>query len=281
MSLRESQNFFYHLMARPEVIAEFKKDRKRVLKKFFRSEKDRLALSKLPFERFETYRKHISIGLLGGLKDAFPVIRSLVSEKEWTALLNDFYLKRLTRSPIARHVFREFSHYLQKKYRGPLRKRLPYLQELAEYENADLRLLYDADRPVSGLLVIDLSSIRDPSCLLGLVPVLNPHHVLRVYRWPVHRICREFSSLKKVRPGRHPLLIYREPVSFRVKFLELNPLTAELLKKTESGRLTIENLIEGLARTCRPMSLEAFVIEAMGIFQILQDKGVLLGYRKI
>lgn len=278
--LRESQNFFYNLMSTPDVVVAFKKDRSRVLKRFFHNEKDRRAFSKIPFERFETYRKHISVGLLGGIEDAFPVLRSLVSEAEWNDLLNDFYLKRLTRSPIARRVFREFSHYLQKRYRGPLLKRLPYLRELAEYENVDLRLFYDVDRPVPALDVKDMGSVTDPALLLGLVPVLNPHHVLHAYRWPVHRICREFSSLKQVKLGRYPLLVYRDPDTLQIRFLEANPLVAEFVGRMRPGRSTIETLLGALIRRHRPADPQAFVAEAIGVLAFLKEKGVLFGFVK-
>lgn len=266
-------------MARPDVIVAFKKNRERVLKKFFHSKKDCQALSKIPFERFETYRKHISVGLLGGIEDAFPVLRSLVSEAEWNGLLNDFYLKRLTRSPIARRVFREFSYYLQKRYRGPLLKRLPYLRELADYENVDLRLFYDVDRPVPALDVKDVGSVTDPTLLLGLVPVLNPHHVLHVYRWPVHRICREFSSPKQVKPGRYALLVYRDPETLQVRFLEANPLVAEFVGRMRPGRSTVEALLGALIRRHRPADPRAFVTEAIGVLSFLKEKGVLLGFK--
>lgn len=279
--LRESQNFFFHLMAKPETIGLLKKNRAKTLKRFFRSEKDRKALSSVPLERLETYRKHVSIGLLGGIESAFPVLRSLVSQDEWNGLLNEFYLKRLTRSPIARQVFREFSNFLQKKYRGPLLKRLPYLKELAEYENLDIRILYDVDRPVAGPLVTDWhAAAKTPEELLGLVPVLNPHHALRVYRWPVHRICKGFSTTKQVKPGRVALLVYRDPETLSVRFLESNPLVADLVGRMAKGGKTVGALLEDLLKKHKPGDPAAFVREGIGAIDVLKDKGVVLGFRK-
>jgi hypothetical protein len=279
--LRESQNFFFHLMARPETIDALKKDRPKTLKRFFRSEKDRAALMSVPLERLETYRKHVSIGLLGGIESAFPVLRSLVSQDEWNGLLNEFYLKRLTRSPIARQVFREFSNYLQKKYRGPLLKRMPYFKELAEYENLDLRILYDVDRPVEGPLVTDWNAAaKTPKELLSLVPVLNPHHALRVYRWPVHRICRGFSTARQVKPGRIALLVYRDPESLSVRFIEANPLVADLMGRMAKGDRTVGRVIEDLLKKHKPADPAAFVREGIGAIDVLKDKGVVIGFRK-
>jgi hypothetical protein len=271
-------------MARPEVVGQLRKNRAKTLRRFFRSDQDRKVLMGVPLERLETYRRHVSVGLLGGIDDAFPVIRSLVSQDEWNGLLNDFYLKRLTRSPIARHVFREFSHYLQKLYRGPLLKRMPYLRELAEYENLDLKLIYDIDRPEPAGLIRDLGpAAEDPQWFLGLSPVLNPHRALRVYRWPVHRVCRGFSSAKKVRPGRHALLVYRDPESFQIRFLETDPIAAELvslLDRCWKTRKTIGGVLETLVKRHKPGDLQAFVRDAVAAIRSLKDRGVVLGFRR-
>ncbi len=277
--LRESQNFFFHLMAKPEVIGRLRKNRAKTLKRFFREEGDRAALRSIPLERLETYRKHVSVGLLGGIESAFPVLRSLVTLEEWNGLLNDFYLRRLTRSPIARHVFQEFAHYL-KKYRGPLRKRLPYLEELAEYENLEIRLLYDIDRPVGEALIHDPKSAANPKEYGKLIPVLNPHHALRVYRWPVHRICRGYSTPKQVRPERTVLLVYRDPETLRVRFVEANPLVADLVSKMDSGRSSIGQLLKGLLVKRKPEDAAAFVREGLHAIEFLKSKGVLLGFRR-
>jgi uncharacterized protein len=276
--LRESENFFFHLMARPETIFQLRKDRARTLKRFFRSEKDREALMRVPLERLETYRRHVSVGLLGGIESAFPVIRSLVTQEEWNGLLNDFYLKRLTRSPIARHVFREFSNYLQKRYRGHLLKRMPYLKELAEYENLDLLLVYDVDRPLETGLVRETPSSAEE--FLKFVPVLNPHHALRVYRWPVHRICRGYSTPKQVKPSRFTLLIYRDPDTLRVRFLEATPLVAGLVSRMESGKTPVSTVLQDLIRRYRPRDPAGFVRDAVAAIGILKNKSVVVGFKK-
>lgn len=280
-TLREAENFFYNLMAKPEVVGQLRKNRAKTLRRFFRSEKDRQVLRGVPLERLETYRKHVSVGLLGGIGGAFPVLRSLVSQDEWNSLLNDFYLKRLTRSPIARHVFREFSQYLQKRYRGPLLKRMPYIRELAEYENLDLKLIYDIDRPEPANLIKDLSSASaDPQGFLRLTPFLNPHRALRLYPWPVHRIGRGYATARQVKKARVHLLVYRDPESFRIRFLEANPRVAELVALMTPGRKTIGGVLETLLKRHRPAEPQAFVREGVQAIRFLKGRGVVLGFRK-
>lgn len=280
-TLRESQNFFYHLMAKPETVGLLRRNRAKTLRRFFKSEADRAALMKVPLERLETYRKHVSVGLLGGIEDAFPVIRSLVTHDEWNTLLNDFYLKRLTKSPIARQVFREFAHYLSKLYRGPLLRRLPYLRELAEYENLDLKLLYDIDQPAPHGLIKDLESLSEnPQKFLKLKPFLNPHHDLKTYAWPVHRITEGYSTPRQVKKKRTDLLVYRDPESLRIRFIETNALVVELVSGFTNGKTTIEGVLKKLLARHRPEDPSAFAREAVAAIRSLKELGIVLGFRE-
>ena len=263
MSLRESQNFFYELCAKPETISALKKNKGKVLKKYFSKTKDRDYLSTYPFERFQTYRNHISYGILGGISSCFPVIKSLVSDKEWTELLNNFYLKRLTRSPIARQVFGEFSLYLQ-KYRGPLLKKLPYLKELAEYEYLDLKIFFEKDLETPSLLQ-DLPS--NPYEILSWKPILNPHIATRLYQWPVHRICKEYYKPSRIKKGRYGLIVYRDPDTLKARFVEAN---TPMIKLVESlgKKPSIKKL------------LTVFSPEVFSALGFLKEKHIILGYQQ-
>jgi hypothetical protein len=275
MSLRESQNFFYHLCSRPETIQDLKKNRAKVLRKFFRSKKDRDVFSQIPFERFQTYRDHVAIGLLGGIQTSFPVLRSLMSEKEWSALLNEFYGKRLSRSPIARQVYHEFAYFLEKQYRGALSKKFPYLGELAQYEALELKLLYAADTRPQTIDVRRLEDMTDPQTLVSLIPILNPDLTARTYRFPVHRIRKDFSSARVVKPGAFPLLVFR--YADEIRFLEANFLVAKMISLM-SRKLSIKAVLEKLLDPTNAKDLNRFAREAIGVIHLLNDEGVLLGF---
>ena len=268
MSLSESQQFFFDLCSKPEIILNFKKDRKKALKKYFNSIKDQIELSRYPAERFQTYRDHISFGILGGIRSAFPVLHSLLSEKEWNHLLNDFYLRRKTRSPMARHVFYEFSRYLQgtSKFLKELKNRFPYLSELADYESLEIKIKYALDQPV-----------RKESSQAGFIPVLNPHLISRVYHWPVHHICREFSSKKKVKRGNYLLAVYRDPESLEVRFIEGNKAVAQIIKLMQSRKRNVHEIINELLSKKRIKDKKLFVREALATLEYLRQKNIIVG----
>lgn len=246
-----------------------RKNPKAIFRKSFRSSSDHDFLRRYSAERFQTYRNHIHYGIFDNLRSGFPVIRSLLSEKEWASLLDRFYLKRLTRSPIARRVLREFSVYLQKNYRGPLLKKFPYLRELAEYENVDVTLFFQED--------LNVSAPMKSSHPLQIRPVLNPHVLSRVYHWPVHKICVKHSSLRTVKKGVYPLIVYRHPETLSVKFLESNPLVHEMIEELHK-KPTIERLLKTLTKrhAVAADQRESFFEEAIRTLTYLKEKGVIL-----
>ena len=275
MSLAESQQFFYDLCARPDTIRRLRKNRAQILKKYFRQEADREAIARYPLERFQTYRDHVSEGLLGEIERAFPVLRSLIRKSTWNELLNDFYLQRLTRSPLARQVFQEFSAFLQ-TYRGPLLKQIPYFHELAEYEALDLQLFFAPDKRPQ----VEWASAA-PMDPLTLIPILNPQVELRIYRWPVHLMKKGDRRYRRKRPGQYPIIVYRHPESMKIRFMEGNRLFADLIKAVRPGRKSIRRIMGNLAtqHNIATEQRKGFVIEGVTTLAYLRQKGIILGMK--
>ncbi len=273
MSLAEAQEFYFDLCSNPKTIRQLRENRERVFKKYFKSAADRKELSKYALERYQTYRNHVAFGILGDIATAFPVLYSFFTKNAWNELLNDFYLKRLTQSHIARHVYFEFSQYLQ-TIKGPLLKKIPYLHELAEYENLDLQLYFAKD------VVLDLDWVTNaPEDPLELIPVLNPHLELRVYRWPVHTMIPGKKLSKEIKPAQHPIIVYRHPETLQVGFIEGNPLFADLIELIRPRRRSIQSLIQQLAKKhgIPEEKKKLFYEEAIKTIGFLRQQGLIVG----
>jgi len=273
MSLAESQELFYDLCATTETLAGLEQDAEQVLQNYFSSDSDREFLARCPAERFRVYRNHVAIGFLGGIADVFPVIRSLTSLTEWNDLLNDFYLNRLSQSPLARRVFDEFAEYLR-KYEGPLLERLPYLHELAEYERLGLQLVFALDIP------LDFNNITSPpEDPLEVIPILNPHLELRVYAWPVHQISKDFCAEPDVQRGEYPLIVFRHPETLRSIFVEGNRLFSDMIEAIRPGTQTIRQVLTKLISIHKiPATQEApFLQEGVQTLANLRQKGIIVG----
>ena len=210
--------------------------------------------------RIKVYREMVYDRFLETVKNISPVARSFLSDAEWEKMLWDY----LEHSPPAFEVLRdlplELSRYL-KKVRHPLQKKYPFLGELLEYEYLEIAMRFaaeDAGKTPRG-------QIR-----------LNPAHVLAEYRWPVHFISEDFRDPKKLPQGRHHLLLWRRPDDLEVKFMEVNPLVASLVRLLEKSPCKPAALLAAVARKNGLKAGADFTKEGRSLLAGLREKKILL-----
>ena len=209
--------------------------------------------------RMAVYRELFYNNVEGFLANGFPVLRSILDDTRWHALVRDFFARHRARSPLFRDIPREFLAWLeQSEARQP--DGLPFLRELAHYEWVELALSVSTDEP-------DPESIDSAGDLLAGRPVVSPLAWPLGYRFPVHRIGPGFMPDS---PGKEPthLLVWRD-ADDEIRFLELNPVSARLIgllieNETRSGR----DLLEDIATELRHPE-PAVVVE--GGREILED----------
>ncbi len=273
MSLAESQKFFFDLMSNPKTLAEMDKDRDEILARYFAKQSDRDFLARYNHERFATYRRHISIGLFDWLDLGFPVLRSILTEEEWAEMMNEFFLAGYNRSPVSRDVIFAFGDYL-KDYQGSLLGKFPFLQELGEYEQLDMKLIFAPDISMDKEWVTTASADA-----ASLVPVLNPLLELRTYTWPVHQIGSDQTQLNQLTKGHYPLIVYRHPKTLQAHCIEANPQLAELIKLVIPGTSTLHDLLSELAthNNIPAEEQQNFFKEAIQMIETLLQKGIVIG----
>ncbi|WP_018993604.1 MULTISPECIES: DUF2063 domain-containing protein [unclassified Thioalkalivibrio] len=168
--------------------------------------------------RLAIYRRLFINNVRNLLGRGFPVIRRILGEEAWAALVRDFYRDHGCHTPYFPQLAGEFVQYLAEE-RVPQPDDWPFLAELAHYERVETELVYSDAQP-SG----DVDPQGD---LLTGVPVFSSAARLLAYEFPVHRIGPDHCPQQ---PGDVPtyLLAYRGEDE-RVRFAELNPLGARLL----------------------------------------------------
>ncbi|HCU25160.1 MAG TPA: hypothetical protein DF383_09085, partial [Deltaproteobacteria bacterium] len=169
--------------------------------------------------RYAVYREMVADRMIETLKSVAPVARSFLSEAEWKKLLAAFFKGAAPVTEVIRDLAGEVAAFL-KKNRHPLAKKYPFLGELIEYEYLEVKVRYFPE-----------SKVETPR---GKISV-NPAHILAEYRWPVHFISEQLHDAKKLPQGEYHLLLWRHPESLEVKFMEVNALTADLLRHLERG----------------------------------------------
>lgn len=214
-----------------------------------------------PKGRYQVYRELVTERMLDTLKNISPVARGLLSDKEWWSLLWAFLKKSPPKSEILRELAGEFSQFLKTR-RHPLFKKYPYLGELLEYEYLEIEMRFAPE-----------DRAKTPA---GKVRI-NPAHLLKTYVWPVHFIGENFRDPKKMPRGEYHLLLWRDPESLDVKFMEVNGLVASLLRGLEKGPKAALPLLKAVAKAQGIGIGPEYLAEGRSLLQSLMEKRILVG----
>ncbi len=219
--------------------------------------------------RLKIYRDLFYNSLQGLLAGNFPVIRKLLGDTGWHALVRDFYRDFRAGTPLFPELPREFIQYLQE--RGEGRGDPPWLLELAHYEWVELALdLSEAS---------DADEDHDPQGdLLDGIPLPSPLAWPLAYAWPVHRLSPDYQPATP--PDTPSFLLVRRDAANKVRFSELSALTFRLLQRlSEFPELAGREQLLALAAEAQAGDAEAFVALGRDMFEQLRADGVILGTR--
>lgn len=218
--------------------------------------------------RLKIYRDLFYNNIENFISGGFPVLRSLINDTDWHAMVRDFMISHRCHSPYFLEISQEFLLYLQQT-RQPRPGDLPFMLELAHYEWVELGLdVADID---PGAVACD-----SEGDLLDGLPVVSPLAWSLAYRFPVHRIGPEFQPTE---PGATPtyLVVYRDGAD-KVGFMETNAVTARLLELLQgaqvgSGREALQRLAQEMAHP-DPQQLLEFGAD---LLRQLRSRDILLG----
>lgn len=168
--------------------------------------------------RMRIYRQLFFGNISQLLASTFPVIRSILSDAQWQALVRDFYTEHRSETPLFPYVAGEFAAYLQHERDGE--SDYPFLAELAQYEWSEIALRHSE----------------------AVAPVCWP----LVFRFPVHRIGVGYLPLCAPDTPTY-LLVYRR-CDEQIKFMESSAATLRLLQLLQDETLpTLEDVCQRLA----------------------------------
>lgn len=221
--------------------------------------------------RMKIYRDLFFNNINSLLASNFPVLRKLLDDGAWNALVRDFYANHRSRTPLFPEIGREFLRYLQDE-RETREDDPPFLLELAHYEWIELALSLD-ERSTQ-----DLGAERNGD-LLHDTPLLSPLVQVLSYRFPVHRISPDFQPGSAPEQATH-LLVYRNRDD-EVKFMQLNDVTRLLLEFMQtSPQSSGRDLLEQVASAIGHPDPEKVVSSGAQLLQDLAARDILLGTRR-
>ncbi len=227
----------------------------------------------LEARRLKVYRELFFNNVKGFLDTAFPVLKTLYSDHNWTALAQQFFSHYSCHSPYFLHIAEQFVAFLQ-GYQATANDPA-FLAELAHYEWAELYIATQVlSQPQLALAPAQLSG--EP--LLNTRLQLSELAMLCAYQWPVQQICVDFQPTEPAQPVF--FLLYRNSHE-EVKFVQLNQATLLLLNQlSEQPGLTLPELIRAISPQLPGMTEQQLQQGALPLLQDLASKGAICGLAK-
>lgn len=220
--------------------------------------------------RMAVYQELVYNNIDDALSNAFPVLRKISSDARWHSLMRDFLVEHRAKTPLFTELAQEFIRYLE-HFRSPRQEDYPFMLELAHYEWTELAL------GISEFTLDDVMPHHEETLLDG-IPILSPLAWLCSYHYPVHRIGPE---LIPDTPGETLtwLLIYRNRHD-RIGFMELNPVTAQLLQRLQENRnKSGRTLLQEIASALQHPNPETVIRGGTEVFEDLRARDIILGSR--
>lgn len=169
-------------------------------------------------QRMAMYRELFFNNIDSFLSANFPVLRTLLNDRQWFELGQDFFARHASQSPHFSEIPEEFLAYLQNERDST--DDFPFMLELAHYEWVEMALSI-AKETVH-------ENQQDLDDLLNRRIQLSPLAWPLAYQYPVQQISPAF--LPETAPEQATfLVVYRNP-NDEVNFIEITPITYRLLE---------------------------------------------------
>jgi len=212
--------------------------------------------------RMAIYRRLFYNNIEGFCSNAFPVLKSLLNETHWHAMVRDFMVQHRCHSPLFNEIAREFIDFLQRERNDPSDP--PFLAELAHYEWVELALnIASAD--------YQQITLEDDEDVIQVLLHTSSLAWPLAYQYPVHQISPQ-NQPEQPLPQQVYLLVYRNNED-KVKFIELNPVSARLLDLLNAG-LTGAQAAEQIAEELQHPNPEIVIAGARQLIEDWIQRGI-------
>ncbi len=215
-------------------------------------------------KRMAVYREIVFNNIFGSVSACFPVCKSVLGAHAWKKLVREFFAQHQATTPIFREIPQQFLQFLKTTKNLPNYNLPIYLRQLAHYEWVELAV---ASQPT------ETEKLSKKMDLLHEKPVLAPAHMLLKYDFAVHKISKK--HLPKTAESTH-LLVFRNAAN-QVKFIELNPITFQLLSLIQENDMTGKQALVQLTEHIKHPDTNAMIQFGGEILADLAKQGAIIG----
>lgn len=209
--------------------------------------------------RMAIYREIVFNNIFSTVSACFPVCKSIMGARAWRKLVRTFFANHQATTPIFREIPQQFLQFIDTKIYLPL-----YFQSLAHYEWVELAVASLQTDSINLSIKIDL---------LNEKPILAPAHMLLSYDYAVQSISKRHLP-KSVEQTY--LLVFRNAEN-KVKFIELNPITFQLLNLIQTNELTGKQALTKLAEEIAHPDVGAIITFGVEILADLVKQQAIIG----
>lgn len=189
------------------------------------------------------------------LQSAYPLTKGLLTDNEWNELVQEFFSGHACQSPQVWNMPKELYEYVRQQEAHPLLSKYPFLPDLLRLEWLEIALFMMEDKPV----------VYNSS---GELLVLNPEHELVHFQYPVH--LKEARQITETDKGDYFLVMFREPESGDVQFMQLSPALARMIELLHGRSMSVAVLA---VEICGELQLE-LTQEILDITKLFVDQGL-------
>jgi hypothetical protein len=224
-----------------------------------------------PAKRMRVYEELLFNNLEGFLLSCYPITRKLLGKRLWRQTVRRFFAKHHSHSPLFRDIPKAFLDWMQASGASQF-PALPFLPEFMHYEWLELSV---SITPEEG----DPAAIDAQGDLLRGRPALHPTARLACYAYPVHQIGPRFKPAAADGQTWCYLLFREEDAAGQdeVRFILLNPLSAQLLRLLRDQQPSGNEALAHLAGQFAPAQHPAFIQYGGELLSDLRAQGALLG----
>lgn len=188
-------------------------------------------------DRIQEYRRLIYNVIRGNLDQAFPITLEILSSDEWEGMIDAFFeihnakTAQIWKLPLEFYEFAKDQKF-EEKYNKPFLNELLFLEwlEIEVYTMPDITP--KNSKEITNIMSDKLS--------------FNLEFKIQPLKFPVH-IYAAKTAIEK--PGNYYVLIYREPDSGRVKFVDLSILHAFIVEQLSMGQSSAKDLTPIICQT--------------------------------
>jgi len=220
--------------------------------------------------RVGVYRELIYNNIEGLLAGNFPVIRKLMPDPRWHALVRAFLADHRAHTPLFHEIGREFHRFLEARA-AQAAGDPPFLAELAHYEWVELAVAFDEQR-------IETVPHDPEGDVVNGRPAVSPLAWALGYRYPVHRIRHDYQPDSP--PAQPTFLVVARNRVGEVAFMETTALSLRLLEYLKANPASMGLLgVSTMAAAFEGPDRETAIAAGLETLRAFRARDVLLGTR--